>query len=121
MGLDIFHARLTREPQLEYFTEEELAEEPAFLRAHRNLFFNVDDPDRGRTTAAWWKELAHQRNGMRREFYHAFENCKLYFRRADVARAAMFLLPEEPESGADFARNFTEAFVEGESIFMASW
>lgn len=75
-----------------------------------------------RVPVIYWKEIGYQRKGMDPAFYEAFENCKLYFRKEDVLRASTY------RSGVDskyyqrtFQEEFIDNFIEGESIFLASW
>lgn len=70
----------------------------------------------------YWKEIAYQRKGMEQAFYEAFENCKLYFRKEDVLRASTYLSPlgSKYYTGS-FEKEFIDNFIEGESIFFASW
>lgn len=70
----------------------------------------------------YWKEIAYQRKGMEPAFYEAFENCKLYFRKEDILRASTYLSPlgSKYYTGC-FKEEFIDNFIEGESIFFASW
>lgn len=64
----------------------------------------------------YWTEIGYQRKGMQTEFYEAFENCKAYFRKEDVLRAATYLIGKR-----SFQENFIDNFVEGDSLFIPSW
>lgn len=64
----------------------------------------------------YYKEVGYQRKGMKDGFYEAFENCKPYCKKEDVMRAAMYLR----EKGA-FREDFIDSFIEGDSVFFASW
>jgi len=70
----------------------------------------------------YWKEAAYQRKGMEPAFYDAFEDCKLYFKREDVIRASAYLSPVGSKYyTGSFQEQFIDSFIEGESIFFASW
>lgn len=64
----------------------------------------------------YWTEIGYQRKGMQDEFYEAFENCKTYFRKEDVLKAASYLIGK-----GSFQEDFIDNFVEGDSLFMPSW
>lgn len=123
MGLDLFHVVLTDKPQSEYFTIDNFESAPAFLEKNRHFFFNVNDPDKGATLAAWFNEIGYQRKGMTLDFFEQFENCKLYFDSASVRKAAQHLeiSPDRAELPQSFLKDFVENFIEGESIFFASF
>lgn len=70
------------------------------------------------------KTIGYQRKGMSRSFYEDFDNCKLYFRKSDVLKAANYLSAERRDLPAlkdHFKADFIDDFVEGKSIFFASW
>lgn len=64
----------------------------------------------------YWKNIGHQRKGMKPAFYEAFENCKVYCQKEDVIRAATYLI----EKGT-FQEDFIDNFIEGDSVFFSSW
>jgi hypothetical protein len=70
----------------------------------------------------YWREIGYQRKGMERAFYEAFENCKLYFRKEDVLKAYTYLSADYSQHYVTtFKEDFIDNFIEGESIFFASW
>lgn len=72
----------------------------------------------------YWKEIGYQRKRMSGNFYEDFGNCKLYFRKSDVLKAANCLSADREELPGlrdHFKAGFIDNFVEGESIFFASW
>jgi hypothetical protein len=74
--------------------------------------------------AIYWISEGYQWDGMNRYFYNHFENCKLYFDKANVIKASRYLSPPSiygAELKAHFQENFLDNFIEGESIFFASW
>lgn len=68
----------------------------------------------------YYIEKGYRRKGVSPQFYNDFVNCKLYFTQADVIKASAYILPKsnKPEL---FKTNFIDNFIEGESIFFASW
>jgi hypothetical protein len=70
-------------------------------------------------------EKGYQRKGMNPAFYDAFENGKLYFNKASVEKASLYLKPASDEHKDEainhFLVNFVDNFVEGESIFFGTW
>ncbi|WKZ60579.1 MAG: hypothetical protein QY309_03680 [Cyclobacteriaceae bacterium] len=73
----------------------------------------------------YWTAKGYQRKGMNKDFYKDFENCKLYFDKASVLKASLYLKPtwdnDDLELKKEFKKNFIDNFVEGESIFFGSW
>lgn len=70
------------------------------------------------------EEIGYQRKGMNRKFYEDFNNCKLYLRKEDVLKASQYLDIDDkmrPTLRQDFKESFIDNFIEGESIFLASW
>lgn len=70
------------------------------------------------------REIGYQRKGMNLAFYEDFQNCKLYFRKEDVLRASTYLSvndQQRPNLVNEFKEAFIDNFIEGESIFLASW
>jgi hypothetical protein len=105
------------------FTISMFRHAPEFVERHRHLFFEVDDPDEGKTLAIYLAEKGYQRKGMLAAFYSEFENDRLYFDLASVRRAIMLLdVPVEYYQWIDqFMTDFVDNFKEGESVFYASW
>jgi hypothetical protein len=72
----------------------------------------------------YWKTIGYQRKQMSRRFYEDFDNCKLYFRKSDVLKAATYLSADRenlPALNDSFKADFIDNFVEGKSIFFGSW
>jgi len=116
MGLDLLHVVPADDNKYyEHFTMNELSSNPRFIELHKQIFKEYDGE-----LVLFYKEIGYQRKAMIKDFYDAFENCKPYFEKKDVERAMIYLKPNDP-FGADFKRNFIDNFVEGESIFFASW
>lgn len=70
----------------------------------------------------YFEEVGYQRKGMNMSFYSEFVNCKPYFYKADVVKAASYLdIDHRPEVIKYFPAQFIDNFIEGESIFFASW
>ncbi|MFM2266746.1 MAG: hypothetical protein RL757_186 [Bacteroidota bacterium] len=71
------------------------------------------------------REKGYQRKGMNEQFYRDFINDKNYYDLKAVQKAAMCLEPTWGDSKEDLQRDFKKLFidnfVEGESIFFASW
>jgi hypothetical protein len=126
MGLDIRHVvPCLRTPELEpldYFTVDEVIKNEQFFNRYKNLLIKIDGED---NPVIFFKELGYQRSGMNKEFYQVFENDKLYFTRKEVLKAYEYLEGNSNysinELQNNFQLNFIERFVEGESIFFASW
>lgn len=75
-----------------------------------------------RRLVVYHQEIGYQRKGMNRQFYTDFGNCQLYFRHADVQRAARYLdIDYRPDVAEHFKNFFVDNFVEGESIFFPTW
>jgi hypothetical protein len=79
----------------------------------------------GRTRPViYWNTKGYQRKGMNGYFYNDFKDGKLYFDQATVIRASRYLSPPSiygEKLKAHFQENFIDNFIEGESIFFASW
>lgn len=72
----------------------------------------------------YWKSIGYQRKRMSLDFYNDFENCKLYFRKSDVLKAVNYLCAnnkELPRLIECFKEGFIDNFIDGRSIFFASW
>jgi hypothetical protein len=128
MGLDLRHVvRSYKTPEVEeldYFTKEELRHSPEFLS--RNISFLVEKEVEGiETQVLYFKEKGYQRKGMSSRFYKDFQNDKPYFDLYTVKKAYQYLEADHISSLEElqwnFQKNFIENFVEGESIFFASW
>jgi len=70
-------------------------------------------------------DKGYQRKGMNNKFYEDFINDKLYFDKASVLKAYDYLEPRAGDSKEElqksFKAQFIDNFIEGESIFLASW
>jgi hypothetical protein len=70
-------------------------------------------------------EKGYQRKGMNSKFYEDFINDKLYFDKTSVLKAYDYLEPRPGDSKEELQKNFKiqfiDNFIEGESIFLASW
>ena len=130
MGLDLFHAipSAKTDDTLEYFIQEEFASNPTFFKNYSHLhelIFDIDNPSAEKIKGLYWITKGVQRKGMNKLFYEDFINCKLYLQKKDVLRAYSYLEPTWAENIADlrkhFVNNFIDNFIEGESIFFASW
>ncbi|KAA2239435.1 hypothetical protein F0L74_24860 [Chitinophaga agrisoli] len=72
----------------------------------------------------YFKSMGYQRKGMIPAFYEDFINCKNYFKKEDVLKAATYLdldNKNRPELIKHFPAQFIDNFIEGASIFFASW
>jgi hypothetical protein len=72
----------------------------------------------------YWATKGYQRKGMNGYFYNDFKNDKLYFDKATAIRASRYLSPPSiygEKLKTHFQENFIDNFIEGESIFFASW
>ncbi|NLR58236.1 hypothetical protein HGH93_09015 [Chitinophaga polysaccharea] len=70
----------------------------------------------------YFEEVGYQRKGMNMPFYSEFVNCKPYFYKADVLKAASYLdIDHRPEVTMYFPTEFIDNFIEGKSVFFASW
>lgn len=126
MGLDLYHvvpcAKTTE--VLDYFTVAELSNSPGFIERHRALLTAVDEEE-ANTMGIYFREKGYQRKGMSRAFYEDFQNDKLYFDLASVKKAFAYLKANHISTlealQQNFRQNFIDNFVEGESLFFASW
>ncbi|NML20150.1 hypothetical protein HHL16_04665 [Pseudoflavitalea sp. G-6-1-2] len=71
----------------------------------------------------YYREIGYQRKGMTSSFYEDFENNQLYFKKADVQKAALYVDQRKSQPGLkdSFQQNFIDNFIEGESIFWPNW
>ena len=116
MGLDLSHiVPIDTQEGLEYFTIEELNSNPEFIKWHMHMFKEYDGE-----LVLFFKEIGNQRSGMNREFYDAFKNGEPYFEKKSVEEALRYLKPQDP-FGLNFKKDFVDNFVEGKSVFYASW
>ena len=72
----------------------------------------------------YYESIGYQRKGMNPKFYEDFNNCKLYLRKEHVLKASQYLDVDDqwgPTLNQDFKESFIDNFIEGESIFFASW
>lgn len=117
MGLDLLHVKLAPKENdtSEYFTLEELNEFPLIVLRHRHLITLEIEEDE-LIPVIYFKTIRHQRKGMKQEFQQAFHNCICYFLKEDTIRASTYLIEKRT-----FKEDFIDNFIEGESIFFASW
>jgi hypothetical protein len=128
MGLDVSHVvpslDTSKDGLLEYFTIEELSAFPDYIERHNHLIVEKEE-DEGKVSVIYFKELGFQRKGMNSKFYKDFENGKPYLDIETVKKACKYLqadhLSSLKELQQNFQKNFIDSFVEGESIFYASW
>lgn len=128
MGLDISHffpsAKNSDVGHLENFTLEELSECAGYIERHKHLLVKVED-DLGKTEVMYVEEKGYQRKGMNSNFYKDFQNGKPYFDLQSVQKAYKYLQADHisslEELQRNFQKNFIDNFLEGESIFCASW
>jgi len=70
----------------------------------------------------YYQEAGYQRKGMKTRFYNDFGNYQLYFSKDDVINAERYLDTDfRPDVAEHFKISFIDNFVEGESVFFASW
>lgn len=128
MRLDISHVvpslDNSKEGYLEYFTLEELSVFPDYIQRHNHLFVETK-VEEGKMNVIYFKEVGYQRKGMNNKFYKEFKNGKPYLEIETVKKAFIFLqadhLSSLKELQQNFQKNFIDNFIEGESIFYASW
>ena len=128
IGLDISHvvpsAKNSNVEELDYFTIKELSINRGFIERYRHLLVERED-EFGKVEILYFTEKGYQRKGMNLKFYTDFENDKLYFDLPTVLMAYQYLKADHinslEELQLNFKKNFIENFVEGESIFFASW
>lgn len=129
MGLDLSHyvpaGKLAITPDLEYLERGEFDHAASYLQRNSHLFVERSSPDGVTAMVLYVTETGYQRKGMNRRFYEEFENCRPYIDLATVIRAYSYLEADHINSLEDlqsnFRRTFIDNFVEGESIFHASW
>lgn len=72
-----------------------------------------------------YEEIGYQRKGMNDQFYEDFKNFELYFEKSAVQTAARYLrtdiFGENKTLKEHFQENFIDNFIEGQSMFFASW
>jgi hypothetical protein len=116
MGLDLFHVVPTKIKGLDGFSRQELSSNPEFIARYKDWFHQDDDYN----DVLYFVDKGYQRKGVIKEFYTDFENCIPYFEKRFVEKAMLYLDLNSPFS-TNFRENFIDNFVEGESIFFASW
>lgn len=123
MGLDLRHVTPSaiKNDLLDYFTRTELRLYPAFIAQHLDLFVEIEDPDTGKDAALFFVEKGYQRKGMIPAFYKDFKNAVPYIDIASVKKAYQYIEPASPDLLVTFKEQFIDNFIEGESIFFASW
>lgn len=122
MGLDLWHVVPTPNETSLYFSLDELSENNEFVARYKDWFKTIENEDElsGSEIVLYFNEKAYQRKGMVTKFFDAFDNCLPYFEKRLVEKASFYLDPNSPW-GSDFKENFLDNFVEGESVFFASW
>lgn len=126
MGLDLHHVVPSDSEQHEYFELEELKGSQEFITEHIHLFVEIKDEElNDKKKVLYWKEIGYQRKGMSNKFFNDFENDLLYFELYIVKKAFEYLKADHINSLKELQlklkKNFIDNFVEGESIFFASW
>lgn len=129
MGLDLCHAvpilHNSGDGFLEYFTLHELSAYPDYIHKHKHLIVEKDDKDFGKLRVIYFKDVGYQRKGMNKGFYKDFENGKPYFDIETVKKAYHHLHADHINTleslKQNFQKSFIDSFVEGTSIFYASW
>ncbi|MFM2305356.1 MAG: hypothetical protein RLZZ367_25 [Bacteroidota bacterium] len=122
---------------LQIATANQMANRPSLTLKHidnvlteqhkREIFYHTIayKVEKGSATVLYYTEKGYQRKGMHPSFYKDFENCKVYFELADVIKAFSYIHSIVPgrteELRKSFTQNFVDNFIEGESMFMASW
>lgn len=128
MGLDISHvvpsSDTSKDEFLEYFTLEELSSFPDYIRRHIHLLVEKEDGE-GKVSVIYFKEVGYQRKGMNSKFCNDFENGKAYLKIESVKNVYKYLHADHihslEELQQNFQINFIDNFIEGESVFYASW
>ncbi len=130
MGLDISHYRpvVKSDDFQDYFTKDELGANPEYLKNFEHLLtVHKIDPEFDSFLVIYLEEIGYVRKQMNANFCKIFENGRLYFTVEDVINASTFLEAKQGGSMNDqelqeyFSTNFIDNFIEGESIFCASW
>ena len=127
MGLDILHVKPIKDIRalnVDYFTLDEL-NDPEFIEQNKEFISLVEDDSGMPIQVIYFIEFGYQRKGMAAEFTIEFENCKPYLKLEFVKKAFLFIQNEdvlqEQFLKDDFQKYFIDTFVEGNSIFFASW
>jgi hypothetical protein len=128
MGLDVSHVvpglDTSKDGLLEYFTLEELSAFPDYIQRHNHLIVE-NEVEEGKENVIYFKEIGYQRKGMNSMFYKDFENGKPYLDIEAVKKAYKYLQADHinslEELRQNFQENFIDNFIEGESVFYASW
>lgn len=75
--------------------------------------------------ALFYTEKGHQKKGMNEAFYNDYDNGRFYLDKAAVIKAAGYIRgasdKDTEELQAQFKKDFIDSFIEGDSIFFASW
>ena len=93
----------------------------------REIYYDVISYETGPALVKvlFYSEKDHQRKDMSEAFYNDFKNGKLYFDKASVIKAGSYLWAPDDKAREDlqasFKKVFIDTFVEGESIFFATW
>jgi hypothetical protein len=90
---------------------------------YHSIYFTSKTPKK--IKVLFWEIKGYQRKGMNANFYKDFINDENYYDIKTVYEAALYLQPTWGNSGEEleksFKASFIDNFIEGESIFFASW
>ena len=72
MGLDICHAKpsIKSEEIMDWFTIEELMQNPAFVENHKHFITSIDDEEDGQIPVMYFVDKGYQRKRMNSDFIH---------------------------------------------------
>lgn len=126
MGLDLLHVKPSEiiVNNCDYFTMDEFETNRSFILKYIDSLKFIKDEDGNENQVLYFIEKGYQRKGMNESFYKIFQNEKLYFEISDVQKALTFINPKynnEVNLFKTFQKDFIDNFIEGESIFFASW
>jgi hypothetical protein len=129
MGLEISHSiptlKTSADETLDWVTIEGLSVYPEYLQRHSHLVSEIGEQDSGKEKVIFLKDLGYQRKGMKSSFYTDFQNGRPYIDIEIVKKAFEYLKADHINTLEMLQKNFRERFidnfVEGESIFLASW
>ena len=129
MGLDLGHSiallKTSEGELLSFIALESFSAYPDYLQQHSHLISEIGDDDTGKEKVIWLKDLGYQRKGMKSSFYTDFQNGIPYLEIEMVKKAYKYLEADHINTLDVLQKNFQETFidnfVEGESIFWASW
>lgn len=129
MGLDLFHFVPALQSEstelLEFIEITDLTSRPDYLTTNERFIVEEDFEELGLIKLIRFKTIGHQRKGVNRKFYEDFSNDSVYFNLPSVISAYHYLQQDHINTLAElqqnFQRHFIDTFVEGKSIFCASW